>query len=65
MQSMRSNIASMRNCSGSTPPSSLIIEFRKKPGRHTWSCGRAGKHVAGDLLDDELVVGHVAVQGAR
>ena len=29
--SMRSNMASMRNCSGSTPPSSLIIELRRKP----------------------------------
>ncbi len=38
MASMRSNMASMRNCSGSTPPSSLIIELRRKPVATTWSC---------------------------
>ena len=31
MASIRSNIASMRNCSGWMPPSSLIIELRKDP----------------------------------
>ena len=62
--SMRSNIASIRNCSGSTPPSSLIIELRRKPVATTWSCVASGQQVAGDLLDDELVVGQVAVEGA-
>ena len=36
--SMRSYIASIRNCSGSMPPSSLIIEFRKKPVATIWLC---------------------------
>ena len=63
MASMRSNIASMRNCSGSMPPSSLIIELRRKPVATTWSWRRARQQVAGDLLDDELVVGQVAVEG--
>ena len=63
MASMRSNIASMRNCSGSMPPSSLIIELRKKPVATSWSCVAFGQQVAGDLLDEELVVGHVVVEG--
>ena len=45
------------------PPSSLIIELRKNPVATTWSCVRPGKQVAGNLLDDELVVGQVAVEG--
>ena len=52
----------MRNCSGSMPPSSLIIEFRRKPVATSWSCVAFGQQVAGDLLDDELVVRHVAVE---
>ena len=63
MASIRSNIASMRNCSGSTPPSSLTIEFRRKPVATTWSWVASGQQVAGDLLDDEPVVGQVAVEG--
>ena len=64
MASIRSNIASMRNCSGSMPPSSLIIEFRRKPVATIWSCVGIRQQVAGDLLDDELVVGQVAVERA-
>ena len=63
MASIRSNIASMRNCSGSTPPSSLIIEFRRNPVATTWSWVGLGQQVAGELLDDEPVVGQVAVEG--
>ena len=37
MPSMRSNMASMRNCSGSTPPSSLTIELRRNPVATSWS----------------------------
>ena len=60
--SMRSYIASMRNCSGSMPPSSLIIEFRRKPVATNLVLRRMRQQVAGDLLDDELVVGHVFVE---
>ena len=64
MASMRSNIASMRNCSGSMPPSSLIIEFRKKAGGDELVLRGIGQQIAGDLLDDELVVGQIAVERA-
>ena len=60
--SMRSNIASMRNCSGSMPPSSLIIELRRKPVATIWSCVAFGSRSPANLLDDELVVGQVAVE---
>ena len=42
MASMRSNMASMRNCSGSMPPSSLIIELRRNPVATAWSCVAPG-----------------------
>ena len=60
--SMRSNSASMRNCSGSAPPSSLAIEFRRKPVATLCGCPCARQQVARHLLDHEPVVRHVLVE---
>ena len=44
-------------------PSSFTMPLRKKAGRHALGLRRVWQQVAGDLLDDELVVGHVAIDG--
>ena len=62
---MRSNIASMRNCSGSMPPSSLSIEFRRKPVATPLILRRIGQQIAGDLFDEKLIVRHVRVESVH
>ena len=62
-QSKRSNKPSIRNCSWMIAPSSFTMPLRKKAGRHALRLRRVRKQIAGDLLDDELVVRHVAIDG--
>ena len=59
----RSTSTSYIDSSGSTPPSSLVIALRWKPvAIFCSSARRARQHVAGDLLDRELVERQVAVE---
>ena len=61
---MRSNISTMRNCSAIIAPSSLSMLLRRNPVATICSCVAFGQQIAGNLLDDELVVRHVAIQRA-
>ena len=58
----RSITASMRNCSGSMPPSWLICVLRLKPVAIFCVDRGVRQQVAGELLDGELIERHVAVQ---
>jgi len=41
---------------GSMPPSSFTIEFRRNPVATIWSCVGCGQLIAGNLLNDNLIV---------